>query len=131
MLPVVAFAAGREDFSEIYPFVHEARNDLRTFLLWEAGYLAQFWALESFFRGYLLFTLERRIGRLAIFVMVVPYCMIHFHKPMLEALGAIVAGGFLGFLALGYRSWYGGALLHSLVAVSMDLLAVSRAGLFK
>jgi membrane protease YdiL (CAAX protease family) len=63
--------------------------------------------------------------------MVVPCCMIHFHKPMLEALGAIVAGVFLGFLALRDRSWYGGALLHSLVAVSMDLLAVSRAGLFK
>jgi membrane protease YdiL (CAAX protease family) len=130
MLPAVLFAASREDFLNVYPFVSDARTDLRTFLIWELAYLAQFWALESFFRGYLLFTLERRIGALAVFVMAVPYCMIHYHKPMLEALGAVVAGVFLGFLALRYRSWYGGALLHSLVAVTMDLLAVRKAGLF-
>jgi membrane protease YdiL (CAAX protease family) len=124
MLPAVLFAANREDFSSTYPFVPAARQDLQTFLIWEACYLAQFWALEAFFRGYLLFTLERSIGKLAVFVMVVPYCMIHFHKPMLEALGAIFAGVALGYLALRYRSWYGGALLHSLVAVTMDSLAV-------
>lgn len=130
MVPAVLFAAGREDFTSMYPFVHAARGDLQTFLIWEAAYLLQFLALEAFFRGYLLFTLERVIGKLAVFVMVVPYCMIHFHKPMLEAFGAVVAGVALGFLALRYRSFYGGALLHALVAVTMDTLAVSRAGLF-
>ena len=130
MLPAVLFAAGREDFSATYPFVIAARSDLQTFLLWEVCYLAQFWALEAFFRGYLLFTLERSIGKLSVFVMAVPYCMIHFHKPLLEALGAVIAGVALGYLALRYRSWYGGAVLHSLVAVTMDTLAVSRAGLF-
>jgi len=130
MVPAVLFAASRKDFSATYPFVPAARSDLQTFLIWEACYLAQFWALEAFFRGYLLFTLERVVGRLAVFVMVVPYCMIHFHKPMLEALGAVAAGVILGLLALRYRSWYGGAVLHSLVAVTMDALAVHSAGLF-
>jgi hypothetical protein len=69
------------------------------------------------------------MGSLSIPVMVVPYTMIHFHKPFPECLGAIVAGLVLGALALRFRTFWGGALLHILVAVSMDLLAVHRAGL--
>jgi membrane protease YdiL (CAAX protease family) len=130
MVPAILFAAQRDDFLNVYPFVHEARRDLNTSLWWELGYLTQFFALEAFFRGYLLFTLERAMGRLAVFVMIVPYCMVHYHKPMLEAYGAIIAGVFLGFLALRYRSWYGGAVLHCLVAATMDFLAAQRSGVF-
>jgi membrane protease YdiL (CAAX protease family) len=129
MAPLVVLAARRPDFQASYPFVREAALDLRRFAIWELFYLAQFFALESFFRGFLLFTLERAIGPLAIFVMAVPYCMIHYHKPPLEAVGAVLAGLVLGALALRYRSWYGGALLHCLVAATMDVLAVHRAGL--
>ena len=38
------------------------------------------------------------MGSHAIFVMVVPYVMIHFGKPMLETVGAIIAGVVLGLL---------------------------------
>jgi membrane protease YdiL (CAAX protease family) len=130
MVPIVAFAARRPDFQDTYPFVREALESRRQFLLWEAVYLTQFVALEAFFRGYLLFTLERRIGWLSIFVMTVPYCMVHYHKPPLEALAAIAAGLALGALALRYRSFWGGVLLHVLVAASMELLAAHRAGLY-
>ncbi len=130
MVPALVVVARRPDFLTTYPFVSEARTDARSLLLWELAYLAQFVALEAFFRGYLLFTLERAVGRLAVYAMVVPYCMIHYHKPMPEALGAVVAGVVLGHLALRYRSFWGGALLHGLVALSMDLLSAHRAGLF-
>jgi len=130
MVPVLLFAASRPDFQEIYPFVREALGSRRTFWIWEAAYLSQFLALEAFFRGYLLFTLERAIGWLAIFVMAVPYCMVHYHKPPLEALAAIVAGVALGALALRYRSFWGGFVLHALVAATMDGLSAHRAGLF-
>ena len=78
----------------------------------------------------MLFTLEKRFGWNAIFVMVVPYCMIHFHKPAPECFGAIIAGVVLGALALRLRTWVGGAVLHCLVAFTMDYLAAQRAGLF-
>ena len=55
------------------------------FLTWEAMYFAQFFALEMFFRGFWLGVLRRSFGSGAIFVMAVPYCMIHFGKPYLEA----------------------------------------------
>ena len=130
MLPVVIAASREPSFQTAYPFVVDARESVGDFLCWEAAYVAQFVALEAFFRGYLLFTLESRFGATAVPMMAVPYAMIHFHKPAPEAFGAIVAGLVLGFLALRFRSWVGGALLHALVAVTMDVLAVRQAGLF-
>jgi len=129
MVPLILMAADRPDFQRVYPFVPAARESMDCFIRWELGYLAQFFALEAFFRGYLLFTLEKRIGWNAIFVMAVPYCMIHWHKPPLEAFAAVVAGVVLGALALRFRSWLGGALLHALVALTMDLIAAHRAGI--
>jgi membrane protease YdiL (CAAX protease family) len=126
MIPVIYWASRRQDFAQIYPFVVEARRDFSVFVKWEAFYLLQFFALESFFRGYLLFTLERSMGWNAIFVMAVPYCAIHWHKAPLECFAAIFAGILLGALALRFRSWYGGAVLHTLVAVTMDTLGHLR-----
>lgn len=131
MTPLIYFASTQPHFLKTYPFIPEAKISLQTFLIWEAAYILQFFALESFFRGSLLFTLEKYTDKwIAIAMMTLPYTMIHFHKPMLETFGAIFAGLFLGWLALRFRSWLGGAVLHSLVAVTMDTLAVYRAGLF-
>ena len=87
-------------------------------------YAASFLALEFFFRGFILFSLKRVMGSYAIFVMIVPYCMIHFHKPVAEVVGAIFAGIVLGTLAMATRSIWFGVLIHISVAVSMDLLAI-------
>ncbi len=130
MVPVLLLVARRPDFSGLYPLVPSARASLGVFWLWESAYAMQFVALESFFRGYLLFTCATRMGWNAVPVMVVPYTMIHFHKPFPECLAAVGAGCILGVLALRFRSFWGGAVLHTLVAVSMDVLAASRAGLF-
>lgn len=130
VLPLVVFASQRADFSRTYPFVVGARTSLSTFLVWECAYALSFFALEAFFRGYLLFTCASRMGWLSVFVMVVPYTMIHFHKPWPECFGAIATGLVLGTLALMYRSFWGGVIVHALVALTMDALAVHRAGLF-
>ena len=97
---------------------------LQTLLLWELLYIAQFVTLEMFFRGFMLHGLRRSFGANAIFVMMVPYFMIHFNKPMPEAVGAIGAGLILGTLAMRTRSIWGGAAIHVAVAVTMDLLAL-------
>lgn len=124
MTPLIYLAASQVEFTRIYPFVPAAKQSWQNFTIWESAYLLQFFALEFFFRGYLLYTLERHMDRwLAIAVMVVPYTMIHFHKPVFETMGAIVAGTVLGHLSLKYRSWLGGAVLHSLVALSLDSLS--------
>jgi membrane protease YdiL (CAAX protease family) len=68
--------------------------------------------------------LRRSLGSNAIFIMVLPYCMIHYGKPLPETLGAIIAGVVLGTLAMRTRSIWGGVMIHVGVATMMDALAV-------
>lgn len=125
VLPAVVWAAHRPAFQEMYPLFTEARGSVATMLGWWFIYLPQFFAVEFFFRGFLLFGLERQCGAAAIFVSTIPYCMVHFHKPMPEAFAAIVAGIGLGYVALRTRCIWSGVLVHVLVALTMDILAVT------
>lgn len=126
VLPLVVVASKSRGFSLAYPFYKLAHRSTFDLLAWELMYAVQFVALEFFFRGFLLRGLAPRFGSAAIFVMLVPYCMIHFPKPMVETLGAIVAGLVLGTLAMRTRSIAGGVLIHIGVAVTMDLLALQH-----
>jgi len=77
-----------------------------------------------------LFTVSKlRIGFAAVFVAVVPYTMIHFHKPMPEAIAAIIGGIILGYLSLKTRSIWWGVAIHVAVAGTMDVLALAQTGL--
>ena len=127
-LPVVFVISRTAAFQEGYPFYRQAGRSLFDFLAWELQYLSTFVAVEFFFRGYLLFGLLRPLGTHALFVSMVPYCMIHMLKPAPEALGSIAAGLLLGTLALGTGSLWCGALVHITIALSMDLFASLQAG---
>jgi membrane protease YdiL (CAAX protease family) len=73
---------------------------------------------------------KRALGVYSIFIAAVPYCMIHFGKPMLETLGAILAGLALGTLSLRTNSIWNGFLIHISIAYSMDLLSLWQKGKF-
>lgn len=126
ILPAVFLASRTPSFRSTYPFYAWANRSLFDLWAWEAMYAIQFLSLEFFFRGFLLHGLRRAMGANAIFVMIVPYCMIHYGKPMAETMGAIGAGLILGTLAMRTRSIWGGVLIHVGVAWTMDLLAVSQ-----
>jgi membrane protease YdiL (CAAX protease family) len=124
VLPAMLIVAQSPDFGTYYPFYKQASRSWFDFLVWEAMYFAQFFALEMFFRGFWLGVLRKSFGSGAIFVMAVPYCMIHYGKPYLEACGAIVAGIALGSLSMKTRSIYQGFLVHVTVAGLMDWLSL-------
>lgn len=126
VLPMVGVASFEESFQRKYPMYHFAGESWTDFLLWEAMYAAQFFALEFFFRGHWLRSFEPVMGGHAITAMVIPYCMIHFGKPWPEALGAIAAGYALGALALRSRSILPGFFIHVTVGVTMDLAALAQ-----
>lgn len=126
VLPAVLYASTTAAFRETYPFYRFASRSAFDLWTWEALYAAQFVALEFFFRGFILHGLRRPLGSNAVFVMIVPYCMIHYGKPLPETLGAIGAGLILGTLAMRTRSIWGGVLIHIAVATTMDLLALQR-----
>lgn len=121
--PLVAVSYTRS-FQTHYPFYDLAHRSWFDFLAWEVFYALQFFSLEFFFRGFLVHALRKSMGSYAIFAMVAPYCMIHFGKPILETLGAILAGVALGTLALRTRSIWAGFLIHVSVAVTMDVASL-------
>jgi membrane protease YdiL (CAAX protease family) len=124
VLPAVLVASTTTAFRHTYPFYRIANRSYGDLAMWEGLYAAQFLALEFFFRGFILQGLRRALGANAIFVMLVPYCMIHYGKPLPETLGAIGAGLILGTLAMRTRSIWGGVLIHVGVATTMDVLAL-------
>jgi len=118
---LVSFTAG---FQHTYPFYSQASRSWYDFLVFELFYAFQFFSLEFFFRGFLLHSIKRYVGAYAIFIMIVPYCMIHFGKPMPETLGAIGAGLILGTLSLRTNSIWGGVGIHVAVGISMDVCSL-------
>jgi membrane protease YdiL (CAAX protease family) len=125
MVPVLYLVSSQSDFVNYYPMYKQAGRSWLDFVVWELLYISQFFTLEIFFRGFWLRAM-RTFGAGAIWSMVVPYCMVHYGKPYLEACGAMVAGVVLGSLAMRTRSIYAGFLVHGTVAILMDVLALYR-----
>ena len=126
MVPLLWVASARYSFYSFYPMYNPV--SIGMWLLYEVIYMTQFFAVEFFFRGFALFRLESRFGLHAITIMVVPYALLHMHKPFAEALASIVAGLVLGLLALKSRSIWPGVLIHCTVAFCMDWFALIRSG---
>lgn len=124
ILLFVVIASFNRDFLAHYPFYKLSSRSWLDFLAWEALYLCQFLCLEFFFRGFFLQALRPAVGANAVWIMCVPYLMIHFPKLWPEAFGAISFGLFLGILAMRSRSIWGGFFVHAGIAVGMDLASL-------
>jgi hypothetical protein len=131
MVPIIVAASFMPAFQAKYPMYDNAVLGWTHFGLWEIAYGIQFFGVEGFFRGFMTFGLYPRFGYLSIFIMVIPYAMVHIGKPPLEVFMAVPAGLLLGYLALKSRSWVFGALLHWAVGITMDSLAIWHAGGFR
>jgi uncharacterized protein len=129
LAPILCFvyiASLGTEFVNHYPFYKLTHRSYADFIFWEILYLTQFVCLEFFFRGFFLQALRPALGANTIWIMCVPYMMIHLPKLWPEATGAILFGFFLGILAMQSRSIWGGVLVHAGVALSMDIAAMIR-----
>jgi membrane protease YdiL (CAAX protease family) len=131
MVPIVLAASFLQGFQNKYPMYGQAILGWDHFAYHQIAYGIQFFGVEAFFRGFLTFGLYKRFGYSALFVMVIPYSMVHFGKPPIEVFAAVPAGLILGYLALKTRSWIFGALLHWSVGLTMDLAAILQKGGFQ
>lgn len=131
LAPLLFRVSAQPAFLRIYPYF----DPLPGAPLWpdfwrlELLYFAQFAAVEFFFRGFLVQGLRSTFGYASIYVSLLPYCMIHFGKPLPEVLAALVAGLVLGHLSLASRSIWPGVALHIFAAATMDLAVLWRKGL--
>ena len=129
-VPFVVAASYTAAFQAKYPFYDLGPGESLwpNMAVWWVVYALQFAALEFFFRGFMVHGLSGRLGYMAVFVMVVPYNMLHYGKPMAEALAAIVGGAVLGSLSLRSRSIWWGVAVHVAVAGTMDVAALIHKG---
>ena len=131
MLPLTYLMSLTSGFAAKYPFlrIYDGSPYLSgTLLVWELGYALLFFGLEFFFRGFLVHSFKPTMGAYSILAMMVPYTMIHFQKPFAEAIAAIIAGIFLGWISYRNGTIWLGLILHCTVAFSMDILALYNKG---
>lgn len=130
MLFPLLWAAQQPDFREMYPRAAHLglpaggpHNALLT-ALYEAVYSLDYVVTEFFFRGFLILHFARFAGEKVILPMCMFYVVIHFDKPMAEAVSSFFGGMVLGILALRTRSIYGGIIVHLGIALLMEALGL-------
>ncbi len=125
MLVILLIVFKFTNFKSIYPLSYTARKGFNNFVIYQMIQLFHMFSWEFFFRGFMLFGLSNKIDkRLAILIQTIPFALMHYRKPLLEAYGSIFAGIFLGIIAIRGRSFLPCAILHFLVALSADILGL-------
>jgi len=128
MLPVVFAVSFTDTFANKYPLSKGSMASLEAFIVWEGVSLLYFIGWEFYFRGYMLFSLYKYIGAVAIFVPMIPFVILHSSKPFAEAIGAIFVAELLCIFALRAGSLWYGMFVHWLINTAMDVAAVWQRG---
>jgi len=113
-MALILYEAGK--MPEFRSYYHRYAIDWSELLLNTALYM---FAWEFLFRGYMLFGLEKSIGKSAIFVQAIPFVLLHLGKPFLETLACIPGGFILGYVAYRTRSVLPCFIIHFGIYVMM------------
>ena len=82
-----------------------------------------FFAVEFFFRGFLILAFAPYVGRYCILPVAVFYESIHFQKPLGECISSLFGGVLLGIITYETKSIWGGVVVHIGIAWMMEALA--------
>ena len=110
---------GASKIPEVYAYYHKHSINWPPYILGRTLYM---FSWEFIFRGYMLFGLEKSIGKSAIFVQAIPFVLLHFGATDLETLITIPEGFILGYLAYKTRSFLPCFIVHIGIDVLMDVL---------
>ncbi len=119
-MALILYGAGK--MPEFRSYYHRNAIDWPELLLNHALYM---FAWEFLFRGYMLFGLEKSIGKNAIFVQVIPFVLLHLGKPFLETLACIPGGFVFGYVSYRTRSFLPCFIIHFGVYAMMIFFANS------
>ncbi len=122
--PFMLYGATLEEFRAYYPIWKPAEASFDNLLFLWSALLVSMFATEFFFRGFLLFDLERHFGWAAIPLHAVPYALAHIGKPWLEVPYSFLAGLVFGYVALRTRSIFPSYVAHWSGAVIFDVLTL-------
>lgn len=139
LLVLIVVAAHRPAFQSYYPIFKSFRGFEAAFADYprtspfaaapwlmvyaEASYGMYLFCWEFFFRGFLLFGLQRSLGSIAaVILQALAFGILHWGKP--EMLPSFAGGIILGILALKAKSFLPAFVLHWAASISLDLLVV-------
>ena len=138
MLPLLILASYQPDFLREYPHYKRAGGSLiikyfhfpkyAVVGIYELSYAFGFFIVEIIFRGYFIFALVKYLGKDVVLPMAVTYCVLHFGKPLGEAISSFFGGFLLGVIALKTKNIYGGIVIHIGIALLMELFAFWQLG---
>jgi membrane protease YdiL (CAAX protease family) len=139
VIPGAWLASSQPAMQAEYPLLYQgmtssqiaARFNLGQFALFEILYASFFLTCEFTYRGYMLFGLEPRFGRYAIFIQMLPYVVWHLAKPVPELIGTPILGFVLGAIALRVRSLWYIMLVHWALNIFMDTFILVHRGVIR
>ncbi len=120
------FASAQKSFIQYYPTCPQVSTDWGKFWLFGASYFLYMTGWEFLWRGYMLFGLKDDFGYNAILIQMIPFTILHFGKPPIEAVSAVAGGIALGILAWRARSFWYAVLVHVFTIVAINFFAVAR-----
>ena len=107
-VPVLYFAS---HFSQVQRYYGRGFNYYEFFSITVPTLLA--W--EYILRGFLLFGLEEKFGKVSIVIQMVPFVLLHLGKPEAETLSCIITGLWFGWIAYRGRSFWPVFLIHTFI----------------
>ncbi len=111
------------DMASYYPSYKPARTDPLMLGVKVLAHVVDLAGWEMLFRGFLLFGIARRGDlKVAIWLQVIPFFLLHSHKPGLELMLSLPGGLFAGWFCLRARSFVPLFLLHSIQLGSISVL---------
>lgn len=133
IIPLTFFASFSEGFQIQYPSYKAyygtliIRNGIMpewlTIVVYEACYLFDFIPIELIFRGFLIHSMIRLLGKDVILPMAAMYAVIHFGKPPGETISSVFGGYILGVISYYSKNIWGGVFVHMGLAFFMEFFA--------
>jgi membrane protease YdiL (CAAX protease family) len=125
MIPLIFWASGLQSFQKTYPMLPLAKKGVVGFIVAELSFGIFFIFWEFFFRGYMLFSLSKRVGFLiANCLQAIAFAFMHIGKPELEVYSALAGGLIIGWLCYRSKSFLPAFFIHWGIQTIMDLFAV-------
>lgn len=114
-------------------FLAKSNPSMRDYYYWQVEFLpwqllAEMFAWEFLFRGWLLFGYARKFGPEAIWLQAVPFALAHLGKPEIETLSTIFGGFVFGWIAYRTRSFLYPFIIHFFVSSFTILVAAGLLG---
>jgi membrane protease YdiL (CAAX protease family) len=120
MTPVVLLLSGAPDFRAYYAPSDEPLPGLLTTNVLDLA------TTEFLFRGFLMLTLARLFGPIALVVALFPFTFTHLTKPEAELLSTFAGGAVYGWLTWRTGSIWWGALAHVYIVTLVIVAAGAR-----